>query len=131
MQKLYCYVDETGQDTKGNLFIVSIILTETNREKLEKGIEEIEKKSNKGKLKWSRAKPERRVAYMTMVCKEFTGERILRFSVYRDTKDYDLATMTAISKAIHFNNWTLANSIYGGFWLHFHLKNHHMRGWLC
>ena len=51
MQKLYCYVDETGQDTKGKLFIISIVLTERERDELEKRIEEIEQKSGKGKLK--------------------------------------------------------------------------------
>lgn len=25
-KKLYCYVDETGQDTKGKLFLVAIVL---------------------------------------------------------------------------------------------------------
>jgi len=32
MQKLYCYVDETGQDTKGKLFLVSVIITEPQRD---------------------------------------------------------------------------------------------------
>jgi hypothetical protein len=26
MQKLYCYVDETGQDTQGALFLVALVL---------------------------------------------------------------------------------------------------------
>jgi hypothetical protein len=33
-QKLYCYVDETGQDTLGQFFIVSVVITEDIREKL-------------------------------------------------------------------------------------------------
>ena len=31
MQKLYCYVDETGQNTEGDLFVVSIVLTEKEK----------------------------------------------------------------------------------------------------
>jgi len=27
-QKLYCYVDETGQDTAGKIFIVSVVIIE-------------------------------------------------------------------------------------------------------
>lgn len=27
-QKLYCYVDETGQDTEGRLFLVSVVVTD-------------------------------------------------------------------------------------------------------
>ena len=49
MQKLYCYVDETVQDTKGKLFIVSVIVTEGEREQLARQLEEIEKNSGKGK----------------------------------------------------------------------------------
>jgi hypothetical protein len=28
MRKLYCYVDESGQDTEGKIFVVSIVITE-------------------------------------------------------------------------------------------------------
>ncbi len=34
-QKLYCYVDETGQDTKGALFIVVVLVTDDEKDKLE------------------------------------------------------------------------------------------------
>ena len=27
-QKIYCYVDETGQDTLGQFFIISVVVTE-------------------------------------------------------------------------------------------------------
>jgi hypothetical protein len=103
MQKLYCYVDETGQDTEGDLFVVSIILTERERDELEKRLEEIERNSGKGKLKWSRAAPEVRLSYMRLICSEFKGKGVLRFSIYQNTRDYDLATMVAISKALHFD----------------------------
>lgn len=33
-QKLYCYVDETGQDTKGKLFIVVAIVIEKEKDEL-------------------------------------------------------------------------------------------------
>ena len=32
-QKLYCYVDESGQDTGGKIFIVSVVVTKTEKEK--------------------------------------------------------------------------------------------------
>jgi len=41
MQKLYCYIDETGQDTKGKLFLVSIVIQEQEREELREKIERI------------------------------------------------------------------------------------------
>jgi hypothetical protein len=52
-QKLYCYVDETGQDTYGKFFLVSVLLHDQRiKEKLEPLLEEIEKRAGKGKMKW-------------------------------------------------------------------------------
>ena len=31
-QKLYAYVDESGQDTKGSMFVVSVLVLEEERE---------------------------------------------------------------------------------------------------
>ena len=30
IKKLYCYVDETGQDTKGALFLVTVVVENLN-----------------------------------------------------------------------------------------------------
>ena len=60
MQKLYCYVDETGQDTRGNIFVVSVVVTGSERDVLLKFCEETEEKSRKGKFKWGKAEPKRR-----------------------------------------------------------------------
>lgn len=48
MKKIYCYVDETGQDTGGKIFVVSIILTMTERDSLLGLCEKIEKETGKG-----------------------------------------------------------------------------------
>jgi len=32
--KLYCYVDETGQDTLGELFIVAVVVSDADRDNL-------------------------------------------------------------------------------------------------
>lgn len=56
--KLYCYVDETGQDTGGELFLVAVVLKEiTALELLEKKLEKIELRTGKKQLKklfWQR-----------------------------------------------------------------------------
>lgn len=40
--KLYCYVDETGQDTMGQLFIVVAVIVASERDKLDRYLEEAE-----------------------------------------------------------------------------------------
>ena len=42
MQKVYCHVDESGQDTEGKLFIVSVVITDTNKDESQKQLEKIE-----------------------------------------------------------------------------------------
>lgn len=51
-QKLYVYVDESGQDTEGALFVVGIVVTSEQREQLRHELEAVEIASRKGKVKW-------------------------------------------------------------------------------
>lgn len=39
-RRFYCYVDETGQDTKGNIFIVSVIISAQSQEEIAEFIRE-------------------------------------------------------------------------------------------
>ncbi len=40
--KFYCYVDETGQDTAGRFFLVSVVLIDSGKkDELENQLEEI------------------------------------------------------------------------------------------
>ncbi len=103
-RKLYCYVDENGQDTNGKLFIVSIVVTESDRDSLLALCEKIEKISLKHKDKWGKAKRSRRLDYINKVLldKKFKGK--LRYSVFENQKNYDLLTIIGIAKAIHFSS---------------------------
>lgn len=46
--KLYCYVDETGQDTIGNLFIVAIVIADHRRDNVQQWLEVVERDSGNG-----------------------------------------------------------------------------------
>lgn len=101
-QKLYCYVDENGQDTKGDIFIVSIVVTGKERDELLNLCEKIEVDSGKGKFKWGKAEHNRRMDYMRRIfsSKVFKGK--LRYAVYKEQVNYDMATIMGIAKAVHF-----------------------------
>lgn len=101
-QKLYCYVDENGQDTKGKIFIVSIVITGDERDKLMEFCEEIEIKSGKKKDKWGRASYKRRIDYLKSVFSITSFKKKLRYSLYRGQVNYDMATIMGIAKAVHF-----------------------------
>jgi hypothetical protein len=69
-------VDETGQDTLGQLFIVSVVIAATDRDGLVAELENIERFSRKGKVKWIHTRHQSRLAYM---------QAVLSASVFRET----------------------------------------------
>jgi len=46
-QKLYCYVDESGQDTRGKLFVVSVVVAAEDRGISLEQLEKIEDETGK------------------------------------------------------------------------------------
>src|SRR3954465_8051576 len=66
-QKLYAYVDESGQDTLGELFLVAVVVTGEAREGLRKKLRTIERVSGKQAKKWRKARLTERVAYLQSV----------------------------------------------------------------
>src|SRR5438876_11522676 len=63
-QKLYAYVDESGQDTEGRIFVVSIVVLDNERDTVRQRLEEIEHRTGKGAVKWHKSKHEFRRAYI-------------------------------------------------------------------
>lgn len=98
-KRFYCYVDETGQDTEGDIFIVTIVIPE-NRDEVLKYVEEVEEQSGKGKFKWGRAKPDKRFQYLETIFAQKKFPLKLYYSVYKDTKEYKTSTIITIVKAI-------------------------------
>lgn len=100
MQKLYCYVDETGQETKGTVFIVSIVVLDKERDQILKLCEQLEIISGKRKDKWGSAKHDRRMRYLRHILADDRLKGKLRFSVSRHTREYDVSTLNGIAKAV-------------------------------
>lgn len=99
-QKLYCYVDETGQDTMGNWFLVSIVIIENDKEKFENILEDIETKSGKRKLKWNKTKRNRREAYIREIIKVKQFKHCFYFTIYENTTLFTDLIVYATAKAI-------------------------------
>lgn len=99
--KLYCYVDETGQDTKGELFIVVVVLvTGDEKDQLERDLEIIEVQSGKGKRKWIKAREKEKCHYLTLIQDMKKIKGAMFFSEYVNTTKYEEATVTTIKNAI-------------------------------
>lgn len=100
MDRIYCYVDESGQHTKGKYFLVSVVIADEDRDQLARQLLEIEKTSGKNRRKWVKAGDKNRTAYIRAVLSDpdFIGKL---FSVYyQDTQDYVQLTIEGTAKAI-------------------------------
>lgn len=99
-QKLYCYVDETGQDTAGALFIVSVVVSGEERENLTEILNQIEHDSGKGRVKWMHAKAKARLAYMQSIFSRFEFKGKLYYSFYRNTREYLARTVLSAARTV-------------------------------
>jgi len=100
MTKLYCYVDETGQDMQGDLFIVSVVVTDQEREQFRQVCEAIERDSHKGQRKCIKTTYNRRLAYIRQVLGEPIFRGKLNFAVYHEGRDYTFMTVQTIARAL-------------------------------
>lgn len=102
-QKLYCFVDESGQDSLGKIFIVSIVVTGPEYMELEKLCLKLETVSEKGKVKWHGSRRKNRLLFMGEIIdsSKFTGK--LCFTVHTDitTSDFDFHTAVSIAETLH------------------------------
>lgn len=99
-QKIYCYVDETGQDTKGQFFLVSVIITGKERENISNFLLDIEKETGKKLLKWHKTAFNIRYDYLVKIFSNPLLRHKILFSKYNSTKAYVDLTILTIAKAI-------------------------------
>lgn len=107
IHKLYCYVDETGQDTLGAFFSVAIVVTDNQQHELEKSLEDIEKSTGK-KTKWMKTRDKVRTAYAEALM-QYELPAMIFVKNYFDKKDFDDLEVLATAQAI--NTYREAHSI--------------------
>jgi len=100
-EKLYCYVDETGQDTEGELFLVAVIVLDAEREELREQLAAIERMSGKQERKWTRSTQRQREAYIRSILGHSGFARALYYSAYQETRSYVDLTIFSVAKAIN------------------------------
>lgn len=99
-KKLYAYVDESGQDTKGLIFVVSVLILEKERDDICEELEKIETETGKKNVKWSKSKHNFRKAYLEEITKVNSLKNKIFFDTFSDTKKYIELTSFATAKAI-------------------------------
>ncbi len=99
-KKLYAYVDESGQDTKGFIFVVSILILEDEVGSICDELEKVEIESGKNNTKWNKSRHEFRKAYIEGILKTENLKNRIFFEMFSDTKKYIELTSFATAKAI-------------------------------
>ncbi|MBM4402212.1 MAG: hypothetical protein FJ044_03140 [Candidatus Cloacimonetes bacterium] len=100
MQRLFVYIDETGQDTLGELFLVSVIITQNDRDNIRKRLEEIECVTKKGRRKWLKTREKQKVAYIRRILKVSGLKGSIYYAEYHQTTDYLPCTVLTTARAI-------------------------------
>lgn len=99
-QNLYCYVDETGQDSDGQFFVVSVVIGDSRKDEMIAALEAIERRSGKGNVKWMKVRIRQRLAYISEVLRSPLFRGSLYFSLYTGTKSYMATTVMTTAQAI-------------------------------
>lgn len=98
--RLYAYVDESGQDTRGQFFVVSVVVLPAGHETLLQQLEAIEIRSRKRHIKWQRARFTSRQTYINELVNLPGLSQSLFFEIFRQTQDYTRLTVVATANAI-------------------------------
>lgn len=99
-RKLYVYIDESGQDTGGIMFVVSVLVLQEERGRILEILEAIEERSKKGNVKWRKARRVHRQSYITEIARCVDLHSKIFFEVFSDSKKYIELTSYAAAKAI-------------------------------
>ena len=100
MQKLYCYVDETGQDVLSEFFIVVAVVSDEEQDFLRNELVKIESFAGTNQRKWHKTRSERRIKYLQIVMQRKIGAGKVYFSRYQKPLPYFLPFLETIEKAI-------------------------------
>lgn len=100
-QKLYCYVDETGQDDSSQVFVVVAVVSAREQDQLRNLLIRIEQAAGTGHRKWHKSRRERRIRYLSLVLEPGGfGDSEVFFGVYPKPLPYFLPMLDVLENAI-------------------------------
>ncbi len=100
MQKLYCYVDETGQDTKSEIFVVVAVVNDQNQEMLRQQLIEVEGLAKTHQLKWHKLRNDRRLDYLNLILGRKIASRDVYIGRYQKPIPFFFPILDVIERAI-------------------------------
>jgi len=100
-EKIYCYVDETGQDTGGKLFIVVSIVVMAEKTAVEIFLDACETKSGRYKNKWQKSTRIKRRRYVDIALSPALLREKIFWRMYKKSKNYIELTAEMVADSIN------------------------------
>lgn len=99
-QKLYCYVDESGQDTKSEIFVVVAIVNDKNQDAVRCKLLQLEKQTKIRAMKWHKTPHNVRYQFLEQQIERKILNGDIFFGRFPKPIPYFLPLLEVIEKAI-------------------------------
>lgn len=99
-KKLYCYVDETGQDAGSKFFIVVSIVTESELQVLKSQLVDLEDEIKLGQKKWHKSRPLERENFLKQVVRRSMAAGEVYYAQFTKPLPFFLPLLETVEKAI-------------------------------
>jgi hypothetical protein len=100
MEKLYAYVDETGQETAGTFVLVAVVVAGDDRDVLLDWLSAVEHATGKGKTPWHTSRHLARQTSMDQVLHDARFSGSVFYAVYPGTRSSHDLTLLTIAQAL-------------------------------
>jgi hypothetical protein len=104
--KLYCYVDETGQDAASTVFVVVAVVSAEEQDGLRRALMKIEEDAGTGSRKWHKSRSERRLRYLALVLDRHIASGDVFFGCYEKPLPYFFPFIEILERAIRAKGLT-------------------------
>lgn len=99
-QKLFCYVDETGQDDRSQAFIVVTVISDSVQTELKEALLQFERQTKMRAKKWHKSRKEEREAFMEMLVERRLAAGGIFFGQYQKPIPFFLPMLETLTSAI-------------------------------
>jgi hypothetical protein len=99
-QKLYCDVDETGQDDTSSVFVVVAVVSEREQDSLRQALTDIEQIAGTGHHKWHKSHSPRRLRYLELALERSLGHGEVFYGSYPKPLPYFFPVIDVVAHAI-------------------------------
>jgi hypothetical protein len=99
-RKIYCYVDESGQDARSDFFVVVSIVSHDDQQVLRGKLLKLERESGLGQKKWRGSRSPERESFLLEVAEKNIAAESIYYGYYKKPLVYPAALLESLSLAI-------------------------------